>query len=172
MDFLKKFKWLFLILIGILIGYFLFGNKVKTIEVPSEPQIIKEVTIKEVPVQQEIQGSISYQEKQNKDDADIKVIESKPKIIGEYIKEDGTSEKFEFPTTSTTTFDKENGQFVFKQNMGTTIDVTEIIDKLNEEERARHKAELEKQKDYTKKRELQVGIQGALGGFLLGKMLK
>ena len=135
---------------------------------------IKEVVsdIKEVPIQSSSGTSIGVVAKENANDVDVEIKNGGAKINGVYTKEDGTKVYFNFPTKGKEEVTKENGKFVFNQEYTTNIDVTEIVDKMNSEERSRHKEELEKQKRIEKRRVAQHLFWGVIGGIAYEKAKK
>ena len=132
---------------------------------------IKEIVsdIKEVPVQTNSGTSIGVVAKKSKDDVDVEIENKGAKIKGVYTKVDGDKIYFDFPTKENEVATKEDGKFVFRQEYSTNIDVTEIVDKLNEEERKRHKEEMKHQKRVERRRVAQHLFWGVIGGVVFEK---
>lgn len=167
----KYLKEILIFGIGIYIGATFFPS-VKVIEPPTKTVVEKVEVIKEVPVHISSGASIDFVKKENDNDVDVEVINNGTKVKGLYTKTDGTKIYFDFPTSEKESVSKENGKFVFRQETSTSIDVTEIVDKLNAEERERHKQELEHQKAIENRRVIQHAFWGVVGGVAFEKLKK
>lgn len=165
----KYLKELLIFALGVFVGTTFFP-KVEKVYQPSEKVIEKVEVIKEVPVQTSSGASLEFVKKNGKDDVDIEIESKGVTVKGLYTKTDGSKIYFDFPTKENEIASKEDGKFIFRQEAVTSIDVTEIVDKLNAEERERHQQEMEKQKSVEKRRVVQHAFWGAVGGFLFGKV--
>lgn len=167
----KYLKELLIFALGVFVGTTFFPT-VETVYKPGEKVVEKVEVIKEVPVQTSSGATLEFVKKSGKNDVDIEVENKGVSVKGLYTKTDGSKIYFDFPSNENEVIAKEDGKFVFRQETTTSIDVTEIVDKLNAEERERHRQEMEEQKSIEKRRVLQHAFWGFIGGIAYEKVKK
>lgn len=164
----KYFKECVILGIGIYLGANLFP--ITQVVKVDNPPIIKEVeVIKKVPVESGIRTEVVYVPVEE-DGSRLDIIEEPSEIKGKYIKQNGEVEYFNF-APSNESFVGKDGKFVIHQKNTAEIDVTEIMDKMNKEERDRHLKEIEKLEGKDRKHKVQNAFWGLLGGYALGRTM-